>query len=186
MSNFCNEAEEFFKSIDPDDEETICELICDAICEPEGMSSFGYISVSIGEKGHINISNLEANGCLTYKDVEHSFTARSGDNNGFEIIAFDTHHEPYNPRHTVMPSSIHGCSDANAYAYLKLWDIHENSGLAINLLMEYMSCRYTNSPTTKPEGALAARGLEVVDGDTADHYRAKLRKQHVVHLLRDS
>lgn len=180
----CVEAEQFFRGIPPEDTETICEIMCDAICQADGKSESGKVEVIISEMDNINISNIEASGFLTYNGIEHSFTAQAGDRNGFEIIAFDTEHTPYDPRYTVIPTSVYTCADSNANSFLKLWKAHEKSLRVRDIMMERSSCLYTNSPTTAPDSALAARGLEVVDGDTADRYKAKLVKQHAIHLLR--
>ena len=179
----CKEAEEFFKTISDEDGTEICEVITEAIC---GDGSFwtDKVDVTISEQANINISNIEADGFMTFNDVEHSFTVAVGDRDGFVFLAFDSDYTRYEDRRTVIPKSVYNCSDSNANAYLKLWARHEKSSLVHDILMDYTSCQYTNSPTTKPVAALTIRGLEVVDGETADYYRTKLKKQHAIHLLR--
>ena len=181
MSQHCTNAEEFLNSIDFDDAEEIEEMICLTMIGDNPSSDT--ISVSIMDSGSINISNMEANGYIEYNDVEYSFAARSGDNNGFEIIAFEEEYEPYIPRDEAMPIEAYRCQQSMAGAVLRRWDALKNDLEVNEILSEYGSCRYTNSSTSRPAAALARKHLEIVDGDTADYYRNKLKKLYAIELL---
>ena len=177
----CPNAEEFLNGLPDNDAEEIEEMICLTMIGDEPSSD--KISVSIMDSGHINISNMEANGYIEYNDVEYSFTARSGDNNGFEIIAFDEEYEPYIHRDEAMPIEAYNCQQSMAGAVLRRWDALKTDASVIDILSEYGSCRYTNSSTSKPVANLTRKHLEIVDGDTADFYRNKLKKLYAMELL---
>lgn len=179
-SNWCGEAEEFFDSISDDIAESIIVDISESIWTGDDVGC-----VTLLECGSINISNKEGTGTFEYNDHEYLFIARSGDDNGDEIIAFEESALNYERDSGTMMIIPILCSKYTAKDVLEEWDSIKNSQRIQNILSEICSYRYTNCNYRHLTRRLENTGLGYMLGDAkeAEMVREKLTKLYALRLL---
>lgn len=179
--NICKEAEKFLGSISDDDAEKILEEIGESLWSKE---DFG--SVSLVDVENINISNIKGTGSFIYNDEEYLFTARCGDWNGLEIVAFEGSVEPYlqeveeNSGMMIIPYIDDDLST------LHRWNRDMKDTAIENILTEICRRKYTNDNFQHLLNLLDKMGYYIGSRKEAAKVEETLKKKMAINLLKNA